>query len=68
MLTAKSSTLTSSMYRDLQKGAALEADEILGDLVARGRSLGVATPRLAAAYTQLAIYQAARTSPAPPRR
>lgn len=56
-LTAKGSPLTSSMYRDLQKGGAIEADQIIGDLLARGQKAGVATPLLAATYTSLAIHQ-----------
>lgn len=57
MLTAKGSPQTSSMYRDLQKGGTIEADQIIGDLLARGRSKGVATPLLAALYTNLCVYQ-----------
>jgi len=56
-LTSKESALTSSMYRDLTKGAPVEADTILGDLLERGRKHGVATPLLAAAYVNLSIYQ-----------
>jgi 2-dehydropantoate 2-reductase len=56
-LTAGVSALTSSMYRDLMAGRPVEAEQILGDLLARGRQHGVVTPLLAAAYTQLAIYQ-----------
>jgi len=43
------------MYRDLQKGAPVEVDQILGDLLARARNID--TPLLAAAYTNLSIYQ-----------
>jgi len=57
MLTAKGSSLTASMYRDLQQGAAIEADQILGDLVARGQKAGLSTPLLSAAYTNLGVYQ-----------
>jgi len=57
LLTAKGSTQTSSMYRDLQKGSPIEADQILGDLLNRARRAGVPTPLLAIAHTQLAIYQ-----------
>ena len=56
-LTAKGSTQTSSMYRDLQKGSPVEADQIIGDLLARARDVEVPTPLLAAAYTHLSIYQ-----------
>ena len=52
------STLTSSMYRDMLKGAPVEADHILGDLLARAR--GTPAPLLAAAYTQLKVYEATR--------
>jgi 2-dehydropantoate 2-reductase len=58
VLTAKGSGQTSSMYRDLQQGSAIEADQIICDLLARGRRAGIATPLVAAAYTNLAIYQA----------
>jgi 2-dehydropantoate 2-reductase len=45
------------MYRDLQRGSKIEADQIVGDLLARGSKAGIATPLLAAAYTHLAVYQ-----------
>src|SRR5579863_8461141 len=57
MLTSEGSPLTSSMYRDLQNGHQIEADQIVGDLLARGRGYGVETPLLAAAYTNLCVYQ-----------
>ncbi|GIF13135.1 ketopantoate reductase family protein [Actinoplanes teichomyceticus] len=53
---------TSSMYRDLRAGLPVEADAIVGDLVAEGRRHGVATPLLSAAYTGLCVYEAARTA------
>jgi 2-dehydropantoate 2-reductase len=49
--------LTSSMYRDLHKGAPVEADNILGDFIDRGSAHGVATPLLKAAFVNLRIYQ-----------
>jgi ketopantoate reductase len=45
-MTAPGSSLTSSMYRDLRKGAPVEADHILGDFIERGSAHGVATPLL----------------------
>ena len=60
MLTQAGPIQTSSMYRDLQKGAAVEADQILGDLLARGRGAGVLAPLLNAVCTQLSIYMATR--------
>lgn len=63
-LTAKGSALTSSMYRNLQRGAPIEADQIIGDLVARARQAGLAAPLLQAAYASLSIYQNRRLAPA----
>ena len=57
-LTMRGSTLTSSMYRDLNKSAPVEVDQILGDLLERGRKSGVTTPLLEAACANLRIYQA----------
>jgi 2-dehydropantoate 2-reductase len=56
-LTAKGSPLTSSMYRDLQKGGSIEGDQIIGDLLARGQQAGIAAPLLAASYANLSVYQ-----------
>ena len=50
-LTAAGSTLTSSMYRDLQKGASVEVERILTDLLRRGEEAGIATHLFAAAST-----------------
>lgn len=60
ILTDEGSAFTTSMFRDLQRGAEVESDQIIGDLLARSRTLGVAAPLLAAAYTSLAVYQNAR--------
>ena len=57
VLTAAGSPLTSSMYRDLMAGDRVEADQILGDLRARARRAGVATPLVSAAFIQLDVYQ-----------
>ncbi len=56
-LTAPGSPLTSSMYRDLRKGAPVEADHILGDFIERGDAHGVATPLLKTAFINLRVYQ-----------
>jgi 2-dehydropantoate 2-reductase len=64
MLTAKGSTLTASMYRDLQRGAPIEADQIIGDLLERARKAAIAAPLLQAAYAALSIYQNRRLAPA----
>jgi 2-dehydropantoate 2-reductase len=59
-LAAEGSKLTSSMYRDLNKGAPVEVEPILGDLLERGRKYGLVTPILEAAYVSLSIYQRGR--------
>jgi 2-dehydropantoate 2-reductase len=64
-LTASGSTLTSSMYRDLKKGAPVEHETILGDLVEKGRKHGLITPILQAAFVNLSIYQRGRDSAKP---
>jgi 2-dehydropantoate 2-reductase len=56
-ITAPGSPLTSSMYRDLRKGAPVEADHILGDFIDRGAAHGVPTPLLKAAFVNLRVYQ-----------
>jgi 2-dehydropantoate 2-reductase len=58
MLGTRGSPLTSSMYRDLEQNLPIEAEQIVGDLLARGRAAGVATPLLAAAHTHLGVYEA----------
>ncbi len=57
-MSEQGSTLTSSMYRDMLKGAPVEADQILGDLLARGK--GVDAPLLKSADVQLKVYEATR--------
>jgi 2-dehydropantoate 2-reductase len=61
VLTAPGSTLTSSMYRDLTKNAPVEVDQILGDLLERGRKHGVASPLLESACVNLRVYEAKRS-------
>jgi 2-dehydropantoate 2-reductase len=58
---AKDSKLTSSMYRDLQKGASVEVETILGDLLAHGQKHGLKTPLLQAGCVRLRVYQNARS-------
>jgi 2-dehydropantoate 2-reductase len=57
VLTAEGSQLASSMYRDLKKGAPVEVDTILGDLLEHGRTHGLTTPILEAAFVSLSIYK-----------
>ena len=56
-MTRPGSSLTSSMYRDLHKGASVEADHILGDFIECGSAHGVSTPLLKAAFVNLRVYQ-----------
>ncbi len=60
LLTTKDSSQTSSMYRDLMQGYQVEAEQVLGDLVAIGQRAGLDIPLLGAAYTNLAVYQGNR--------
>ena len=46
MLTAEGSKMTASMYRDILNGSAIEADQIIGDLITRADAAKVAVPRL----------------------
>ena len=47
------------MYRDLMKGFPVEADQIVGDLIARAKTANVPMPLLSAAYVNLSVYQKA---------
>jgi 2-dehydropantoate 2-reductase len=58
VLTTHGSNLTSSMYRDWSKNAPVEVDQILGDLLERGRNFALNIPLLEAACVNLRIYQA----------
>jgi 2-dehydropantoate 2-reductase len=60
MLTAEGSQLTASMFRDIKAGAAVEADHVIGDLIARGDAAKVPVPRLRTAYTHLKAYEKQR--------
>jgi 2-dehydropantoate 2-reductase len=60
MLTAEGSQMTASMFRDIKAGAPVEADHVIGDLVARGDAAKVPVPRLRTAYTHLKAYERQR--------
>ncbi len=59
-LTDRSSTLSASMLRDIERGGAIEADHIIGDLIRRGHEKGVATPLLRIVLAHLQAYEARR--------
>ncbi|MDR0189462.1 2-dehydropantoate 2-reductase [Pseudomonas yamanorum] len=57
LLTSEGSPLTASMFRDIQAGLRVEADNVIGDLIARGEARNVQVPLLRLAYTHLKAYQ-----------
>ncbi|WP_353071012.1 ketopantoate reductase family protein [Tunturiibacter gelidiferens] len=57
LATDKDSKFTSSMYRDLQKGAPVEVDTILGDLLDHGHAHHIEAPLLQACCVHLRVYQ-----------
>ena len=61
-LTAAGSTFTASMLRDIESKGRIEADHVIGDLIARGQRLApeVSFPVLTAVYTGLKAYEARR--------
>jgi len=61
MLTAEGSQLTASMFRDIKAGAPVEADHVIGDLIARGDTAKVPVPKLRIAFTHLKAYEKQRT-------
>jgi 2-dehydropantoate 2-reductase len=58
MLTAPNSPLTASMLRDIERGALIEADHILGDLLRRAASTDGSLLRIA--YAHAKAYEARR--------
>ncbi|MGB9116538.1 2-dehydropantoate 2-reductase [Bradyrhizobium sp.] len=57
MLTADGSQLTASMFRDIKAGAPIEADHVVGDMIARGDAAKAPVPKLRIAYTHLKAYE-----------
>ncbi len=60
MLTTPGSKLAASMLRDIEHGAPIEADHIVGDLLQRGASAGKEFPLLRVAYAHLKAYEQRR--------
>jgi 2-dehydropantoate 2-reductase len=60
MLTAEGSPLNASMFRDIKAGQPVEADHVIGDLIARADHAKVPAPRLRVAYTHLKAYEKQR--------
>ncbi|RPE80106.1 2-dehydropantoate 2-reductase [Vulcaniibacterium tengchongense] len=61
-LTQPGSSLKASMLRDLEAGGAVEAEQIVGDMLRRARAAGHPAPLLAAAWCHLQAYQAGRAA------
>lgn len=58
VVTTAGSPMTASMYKDMARGARVEADHILGDLLARAPRSASATPSvLRTAYVHLKAYE-----------
>jgi 2-dehydropantoate 2-reductase len=57
MLTEAGSPNSASMRQDLEAGRRTEAEAILGDLLRRARSFGLATPLLRAAWCHLQVHE-----------
>jgi 2-dehydropantoate 2-reductase len=60
MFTAAGSQMTASMFRDIKVGAPVEADHVIGDLIARGDAAKVPVAKLRIAYTHLKAYEKQR--------
>ena len=60
MLTTEGSPLNASMFRDIKAGQPVEADHVIGDLIARADRAKVPVPRLRVAYTHLKAYERQR--------
>jgi 2-dehydropantoate 2-reductase len=60
MLTTEGSPLTASMFRDMKASQPVEADHVIGDLIARADIAKVPVPRLRTAYTHLKVYEQTR--------
>jgi 2-dehydropantoate 2-reductase len=59
-LTEKGSTFSSSMLRDIERKGAIEADHIVGDMLARADAAKIPAPMLRVIYAALQTYQARR--------
>jgi 2-dehydropantoate 2-reductase len=60
MLTTRGSAFAASMLRDIERGAPIEADHIVGDLLRRGDKAGRDYPLLRISYAHLKAYEARR--------
>ena len=59
-LTQPGGKAVASILGDMEKGGAVEARSIVGDMLMRARKAGVAAPNLRFAYAHLQAYEARR--------
>ncbi|WP_426702447.1 2-dehydropantoate 2-reductase [Rhodanobacter sp. Col0626] len=64
VLTEAGSSLTASMLRDLQQGHAIEADHVIGDMLARADPECAVRSLLSIVYAHMKVYEADRASAA----
>jgi len=60
LLTAEGSPATASMFRDIKAGGKVEADHVIGDMIARADAAKIPVPKLRTAYTHLKAYEKVR--------
>jgi 2-dehydropantoate 2-reductase len=60
ILTTPGSGFAASILRDVERGARIEADHVVGDMVRRGEAFKRDIPLLRIAYTHLKAYEARR--------
>jgi 2-dehydropantoate 2-reductase len=60
LLTTEGSAMTASMFRDVKAGLPVEADHVIGDLIARADAAKIPVPKLRIAYTHLKAYEKQR--------
>ncbi len=65
VLTETGSTLTASMLRDLLQGHPIEADHVIGDMLARADGADEANSLLGVVYAHLKVYETGRTEVRP---
>ena len=62
LLTTEGSPMTASMFRDIKAGLPVEADHVIGDLVARADAAKIPVPKLRIAYIHLKAYEKQRAA------
>ena len=65
MVSTPGSTLAASMMKDIERGGKIEGEQIIGDLLSRGRAAGVETPLLRVVHAHLKSYEARRERETP---